>query len=398
MRRILTIAAIVIVLVGIGVVAYFYFFARTASVVVAPETGASLSSAGPGAAPSAGEAATTSPAASPVPVSARLAEISTGPVVPGEAVVDIPAQNASSSPDVAVTYIERQSGNVFSYLAQAGTLTRISNRTIPGIEEASWLPDASLAFVRYLSGADFSTINTYALPADGSSGFFLPQNLGDIAVSSTSVLALASGVNGSSVSLMQTDGTHAATVFTTPLSAMRVSFAGKGRYLAFTKPSATIPGDAFLVDGAGYFSRIAGPLDGLVALASPSGKWVLVSFVQNGMQMELVNTATGETIPLPVATIADKCVWTADDSAIYCGVPVHPPENYAYPDDWYQGAVHFSDRIWKIDVSGRYAQLVLDFSKETGTALDAVALAIDPSNTVLAFLNKNDSSLWAYKL
>ena len=398
MRRILTIAAIVIVLAGIGVVAYLYFSGRTASVVVAPTTSATLPSAGPETVPSAGEATATPSIASPVPVSARLAQISTGPVVPGEAVVDIPAQNASSSPDVAVTYIERQSGNVFSYLAQAGTLTRTSNRTIPGIEEASWLPDASLAFVRYLSGADFSTINTYALPSDGSSGFFLPQDLSDIAVSSTSVLALASGVNGSSASLMQTDGTHAATVFTTPLTAVRVSFAGKGRYLAFTKPSATIPGDAFLVNNAGYLSRIAGPLDGLVALASPSGKWVLVSFVRNGMQMELVNTATGETILLPVATIADKCVWTADDSAIYCGVPVQPPENYAYPDDWYQGAVHFSDRIWKIDVSGRYAQLVLDFSKETGTALDAVALAVDPSNTVLAFLNKNDSSLWAYKL
>lgn len=398
MRRILTIAAIVIVLAGIGVVAYLYFSGRTASVVVAPTTSATLPSAGPETVPSAGEATATPSIASPVPVSARLAQISTGPVVPGEAVVDIPAQNASSSPDVAVTYIERQSGNVFSYLAQAGTLTRTSNRTIPGIEEASWLPDASLAFVRYLSGADFSTINTYALPSDGSSGFFLPQDLSDIAVSSTSVLALASGVNGSSASLMQTDGTHATTVFTTPLTAVRVSFAGKGRYLAFTKPSATIPGDAFLVNNAGYFSRIAGPLDGLVALASPSGKWVLVSFVRNGMQMELVNTATGETILLPVATIADKCVWTADDSAIYCGVPVQPPENYAYPDDWYQGAVHFSDRIWKIDVSGRYAQLVLDFSKETGTALDAVALAVDPSNTVLAFLNKNDSSLWAYKL
>lgn len=398
MRRILTIAAIVIVLTGIGVVAYLYFSARTASVVVAPTTSAVLPSAGPEAVPSVGEAIATSSIASPVPVSARLAQISTGPVVPGEAVVDIPAQNASSSPDVAVTYIERESGNVFSYLAQAGTLTRISNRTIPGIQEASWLPDASLAFVRYLSGADFSTINTYALPSDGSSGFFLPQDLNDIAVSSTSVLALASGVNGSSASLMQTDGTHATTVFTTPLTAVRVSFAGKGRYLAFTKPSATIPGDAFLVNSAGYFSRIAGPLDGLVALASPSGKWVLVSFVRNGMQMELVNTATGETILLPVATIADKCVWTADDSAVYCGVPVQPPENYAYPDDWYQGAVHFSDRIWKIDVSGRYAQLVLDFSKETGAALDAVALAVDPSNTVLAFLNKNDSSLWAYKL
>ena len=223
--------------------------------------------------------------------------------------------------------------------------------------------------------------------------------MADLAVSSTSVLALASGVNGSSASLMRTDGTHSSEIFTTPLSSLRVSFAGKNRYLAFTKPSATLPGDAFIVDSAGRFSRIAGPLNGLVALASPSGKWVLVSYtLPEGMQMELVDAATGAVVPLPVATIADKCVWAADNSAVYCGIPMDPPKNYAYPDDWYQGAVHFSDRIWKIDVTGRYAQLVLDFSKETNSSLDAEALAIDPSGTVLAFINKNDGSVWSYKL
>ena len=94
------------------------------------------------------------------------------------------------------------------------------------------------------------------------------------------------------------------------------------------------------------------------------------------MQSELVDTATGETLPLPVATIADKCVWTADDSAIYCGIPVNPSAGLNYPDDWYQGAVSFSDRIWRIQVSGRYAQLVLDFPAEAKSSLDAVALAL----------------------
>ena len=402
MRRYLIIAALVIVALGAGVVAYFYFFANAPGVTVAPGASSNLPTAEQGAVPTTtGQTSTpsASSAPSPIVVSARLVKISAGPAVPGEAVVDIPAQNASSSPDTTVTYIERQSGNVFSYQVGTGVLTRTSNKTIPGIEEASWLPNASLAFVRYLSGTDFSTINTYALSANDGNGFFLPQNLADLAVSSTSVLALASGVNGSSASLMRTDGTHSSQIFTTPLSSLRVSFAGKNQYLAFTKPSATLPGDAFIVDSAGHFSRIAGPLNGLVALASPSGKWVVVSYtLPQGMQMELVNVTTGATLQLPVATIADKCVWAADSSAVYCGIPMNPPANYAYPDDWYQGAVHFSDRIWKIDVAGRYAQLVLDFQKETNSSLDAEALAIDPSGTVLAFINKNDGSVWSYKL
>ena len=219
-----------------------------------------------------------------------------------------------------------------------------------------------------------------------------------VAVSSTGLLTVASGVNGSTVSSVRPDGTRSSELFTTPLSSIRVSFAGKNQYLVYTKPTASLSGDAFLVDGAGHFSLISGPLAGLVALASPSGKWVLVSHSLAGaMQMGLVNTETKVSVPLPVSTIADKCVWANNDSAVYCGIPVSPPFG-DYPDDWYQGAAHFSDRIWKIDTAGRYAQLVLDFNKETDSSLDAEALAVDPLNTVLVFVNKNDRSLWSYSL
>jgi len=387
MRRTLLIVLIALVLIGIGIFVYFYFFANKAGVTVAP---GNLPVAGSGSTGAGGLATTTNRATL---VTARLVKISAGPVVPGAVVV-----NASSSPETSVTYIERQSGNVFTYQERSGTLTRTNNKTIPGIQSAAWLPDASFAFVRYLSGDDFSTINTYALPSSGSGGFFLQQNITDLSVSSSSILTLASGVNGSVASLGHADGTQLLEVFTTPLSALHTSFAGATTYLAYTKPSATLEGDAFIVN-KGHFSRVAGPLNGLVALSSPSGKWVLVSYTQDmAMQMELVDTTTGDSIQLPVSTIADKCVWTADDSSVYCGIPVSPPSSYAYPDDWYQGAVHFSDRIWKIDVTDRQAQLVLDFPKETKDSLDAVALAIDPLNTTLVFVNKNDGSLWSYQL
>ena len=393
-RTLTTVAATVVVLLGIGLVVYFVFFAGSAGVTVAPNGNTNLPIVGQNTTVtnSVGNLATTSTA---ITVTARLMKISAGPVVPGEVVVNI---SVASSSETMVNYIERQSGNIFAYNAHTGSITRTSNKTIPGIQSAEWVSDASLAFVRYLSGDDFSTINTYALTENGSGGFFLSQNLTDIAVSSTSVLTLASGVNGSIASTESLDGARQLNVFTTPLSSLRVSFAGKNQYLAYTKPSADLPGDAFIVNN-GYFSRVAGPLSGLTALASHSGKLVLISSVSNGvMQMEIVNTTTSEKISLPVATIADKCVWSTDDSAIYCGIPMDPSSDYAYPDDWYQGAVSFSDRIWKIDVAGRYAQLALDFPKETKGSLDAKSLAIDPLNTELVFMNKLDGSLWGYQL
>ncbi|MFI5260259.1 MAG: hypothetical protein ACHQU0_00460 [Candidatus Paceibacteria bacterium] len=395
-----TIALVVMLVLGIG--AYFLFFTGSPTVTVAPAGSASLPVAGQGTVGTGGSTTSTTSPNTPVNVPAvagtRLVQITAGPVVAGESVVDMKAANASSSPQVAVSFVERQSGNVFSYLPSTQTLTRINNKTIPGIQSASWLPDASTAFVRYLSGSDFSTINTYALSATTSNGFFLPQNLTGVAVSGTNILTLTSGVNGSVGSLSRIDGTHAATIFTTPLTSVRLSFAGKNQYLVFTKPASNLTGDAFLVSSAGSFSRIAGPLDGLVALASPSGKKALVSYIQDGtMKMELVDTTTGTATILPVSTIADKCVWTSDDAAIYCGIPIDPP-GASYPDDWYQGAVQFSDRIWKIDVTSRYAQFVLDFSTAKKGALDATALAIDPKSTTLVFVNKNDGSLWSYSL
>lgn len=408
MRRALTILAVLIVILGVAGAVYFFFFYHSGpsvSVGFNPSGTPSLPSSGNTSGSSTASSTSTgsgTPAASSTPssvaVSPRLVQIAPGPIVPGLVVVDT-QDSATSSPYAVVKYIDRQSGNVYLYSTKAKTPTRTSNKTVPGIQSASWLPDGSLAYVQYLSGTDASTVNTYGLMANGTTGFFLNQGLSDVTASSTGVLTLASGSNGTVGFLARPDGTGSATVFTSPLSMIHASFAGKGKYLIFTKPSSTLAGDAFVEDSTGRFTRIAGPLDGLVARASPSGKWVLVSYTKDGtLAMELVNTATNETTQLPVATIADKCVWSSDETSLYCGIPVNPPSGVSYPDDWYQGAVSFSDRIWKINVANRYAELLLDFSKETKGDLDATALAVDRLGTTLVMVNKNDGSLWSFTL
>jgi hypothetical protein len=297
-----------------------------------------------------------------------------------------------------VSYIDRASGNVFVYMPATKAITRTSNRTLPGIQSATWLPDASGAVVRYLSGDTSSVINSYFLRANGTEGFFLPQNLAGVAVSPTNILSLASAGNGSSVSTSKIDGSGTKQVFTSPLSSVYVSYFGKTNYLLGTKASALLPGFVFSVNSRGDASKISGPLSGLSALASPSGAWVAESYVADGsMRVALVDATTRESIALPIGTLIEKCVWTSDSKSLYCGVPTNPPQA-TYPDDWYQGAVHFSDKIWKIDVAGRYAQLVLDFTKESGSDLDATALTLDPQSSLLVFLNKNDESVWGYSL
>lgn len=399
MQRIFIIVAGVIVLAGIGAGVYFAFFTNQANVVVAPgdNTGELPLSGDTAVTETGGEPAGTVAVGQPQKVSKRLVQITKDSVVAG--MVAYQASSTNPNSDVAVRFLERQSGNVFEYLVHAGTLARTSNKTLPGIQEAKWLPDGSRAFVRYLSGDTHSIINTYALPPNGEGGYFLAQNITDLVVSPTTLLTLASGSNGSVGTLQKPDGSQPKQVFKTPLSSLRVGFLGKSQYLAFTKPSATLSGFAYIVNTTGNFERIAGPLSGLVALGSPTGTWALLSYTSGGtLKTSLLNLASREAIPLPVATLADKCVWAANEKAVYCAVPMNPEAASAYPDDWYQGAVSFSDRIWKIDVAGRFAELVLDFSKEAADSLDATTLTIDPKNTVLVFKNKRDGSLWSYEL
>ena len=401
MRRALLIIAIIIVLAGVGSYVYFRFFYNRSGLVITPaeEAGLPLARQSSTTPFQPGPTSAAGPAAGPTVVAQKLIRIASGPVVPGVAVTDtIASTTATTTADYAVaSYIDRASGNVYVYNELSGQITRTSDKTIPGIEEAYWLPDASLAYVQFLSGATMDTINTYGLPANGNGGFFLSQDLAGVAVSSGGVLMLASGENGSIASLSKTDGVGQTQVFSTPLSDIRAAFAGKNQYAVFTKPSETLAGYLYLVKN-GQFSRVAGPLSGLVARVSPSGKWALVSYTDSSqMRMELVDLTTGHVLALPIATIADKCAWTADSASVYCGIPDNPPQG-SYPDDWYQGTAHFSDSLWRIDVTGRYAQLVDRISKEAGVPLDIERPAIDPDGNAIVFVNKNDGSLWFYKL
>ena len=124
---------------------------------------------------------------------------------------------------------------------------------------------------------------------------------------------------------------------------------------------------------------------------------MLFSYVdRNRTYLQTIDLATRAVTALPVSTLAEKCVWAPGGRAVYCAVPTALAGNV--PDDWYQGAQSFSDRLWRIDLDTRLATLVVDPGQVAEVAIDAVALSIDPSSDVLVFTNKKDGTLWVYDL
>jgi hypothetical protein len=247
-------------------------------------------------------------------------------------------------------------------------------------------------------GEDEEAIETYALPAYGEGGYFLERGLAAaIARGTDTLFTLLTTTSGSTGTIAADDGTNARTLFSSPLSALRVAFAGAD-LVAHTNASAYSGGYAFLVSGtSGSFSRILGPLPALATLPSPSGNFVLYSYIDRGaLRLELLDLETREATALPLATLVEKCAWSADELSVHCAVP--KTLSGRIPDDWYQGAASFTDRIWKIDLRSRVASLSIDPSITGETEIDAVALTTDAESDVLVFMNKKDGSLWVYDL
>jgi hypothetical protein len=415
MRRFLIIIGALILVIGLTLGVYLLFFSAKAPTLTV-EDGTSFGVSGDyvpqGSADTPkGEVGETKADAGET-VAPRLVRITDTPVAFGAVAFGVretvSTQNEGTSTatstttrfDTEVRYLERASGNAFAYRVGERTLTRLSNRTLPGVYEASWLSDGSKAYARFLSkgGNGEETLETYMLPlVEGETGYFLEPDLSEIAVRGTStVVTLLPSASGSIATAASPKGDNVRTIFSTPLSALQLLISGNS-YAAYTNASAQKDGYGFLVGSGGTLERVLGPLRGLAVLPSPSGTYLFYTYLSgSALRSELLETASRVATAIPINTMAEKCVWAPDEMSVYCAVP--RSISGTLPDDWYQGATSFSDRIWKVDLSARVAVLIIDPQNAGGVAIDATNLAIDEKEDVLVFTNKTDGSLWAYDL
>lgn len=413
MRRVLIIIGALLLLILIGIGVYFLFFTREGGIVVGENPFGQAGDRDPGTLDPVIDTGVPTPGAGTL-VAPRLLKISDRMVALGTISLYTPAKSAvvattslstttpstsvATPEEVEVRYIDRQSGNVYAFKVHERVVTRLSNKTLPGITEAVWTRDGARAYVRFLeqdvNGNE--RVSTYVLPSNGEGGFFLEQGLSQVISASSSIITLLKSDSGSVASIMNADGTNLRTLFSSVLSSLQIAPLG-ATYLAQTKATAHLDGYAFMVDARGTFSRLLGPLRGLSTLPSPQGTSILYSYVDRGRLYTQVFAVTARTtVPLPLATLPEKCVWTAGGDAVYCAVPTSL--SGLLPDEWYQGARSFSDRIWRIDLTSRVATLVFDPRQLADTAIDAQGLSLDTAEDVLVFMNRTDGSLWAYDL
>ena len=319
-----------------------------------------------------------------------------------------------------IDYIERETGNVFETKLEDMLSNRLSNSLMPKISEAFFANKGKSVVVRYLKSRG-DTISTFildiskAVPEEEGSasstenslpnGKFLTQGISDIKISSDEKTAFYLTRSGnfndrnSFGSVYDFEKNTTSEVFQSPFTEWLPVSVSADDVILQSKASQKVPGYLYSFNfKTGVLQKIIGGPSGLTALPSPDRSNILYSAsTKGGIGLFVYNTKTGTSIKVSVSTLPEKCVWKNDGLSLYCAIPKSIPSS-EYPDVWYQGVVSFTDDLWQIDARTGKSSTVFVPSSFTSQAMDMTTLTLSQTGDFLFYINKKDSSLWAFDL
>ena len=304
-----------------------------------------------------------------------------------------------------VRYFEKATGHIYDIDLKTLASVRVSGTTIPGIFEVYWSNDGNQAIIRYVEKNETGIEDTVrnfsvlSMAATSTRGTFLPSSIKTIASSpkEDKIFYLAPFEN-IYVGITSTfEDKKQKQILTTPFGEFLANWPSDNIISLVTKPSAETGGYLFKLNpSTGSLESVLKDIKGLTGLWSRDAESILYgeSFF-GGMKTFLYGVKDKKIKQFAVDVPPEKCAWSAKEKGIiYCAVPSTIPSGN-YPDDWYQGIISFSDRVWRIDVLGGATEII---SSETDNVLDLVNLFLDKNEEYLFFQNKIDGTLWSLVL
>jgi len=314
-------------------------------------------------------------------------------------------------------FVDRAVGNVYEYLpsSQTGRADRVTNTTIPKIQEAIWSNTGENLILRYLDNNTDNIISFSAKIKNSSSsnatttpgeitGIFLSPNIKEVVINPKGDKIFSfvekSDKSGSYGYISNLDGSNKKIIFNSPVTYWNVSWPKDSTIIFTTKPSYNDAGISYLFNTQNYsMNRILGNIVGLSTATNKTADLVAYSSSADSFfYLDIYDIKNRISEGYKIDTLADKCVWGNNNSKIlYCAIPdTGSPDNY--PDAWYQGLESFSDNVWKIDTETGNVTEIYQIGSNESASIDAMNLTISSDDQYLAFMNKNDLSLWLLQL
>jgi hypothetical protein len=397
------VGAIVVIILGIGI--YFWLNSYTSN--QPPVSGSPFGSGG-------GNSPTTN---NQQPTSNQNASQSTSNTVVSSSglrkIADGPISGATifaRASTTIVRYVDKATGNIYEYDTGTNATTRISNTTMPKIEEVSWGNNGNALVMRFLKDSAiesyFGTLSASTTATAGSLaqlvGNYLPENINSLSFSPLrdKIFYTLPSTVGIEAFVADKNGGNPKSVWQFATTEWMSQWVTENSLTLTTKASNGISGSAFSLNlKTGSFFPSLSNVPGLTTLTSPDGNLILYSQSQGSItSLNLYDGKNNQTEDMPFITLPEKCLW-GNTTTLFCAVPNSGMDSYL-PDTWYQGFVSFGDTIWKGTMSGTKtpSNTANNISNMDGNSIDAIKLALSPDGKTLIFENKKDYSLWLLPL
>jgi len=320
--------------------------------------------------------------------------------------------NFNRGSSTIVRYVERATGHLYEIDTTLSQKNRISNTTIPKVENIAWGSAGNSFILRYAKDGAIQSFSatvsssTGTTTNDGSlaelTGNYLDPNIGSFLFSPKfdQTFFTKTDSEGIKAWVANTKKTSQSLVWQFGTTEWLFSWPSDDTITATTKASNGILG--YMIEINPKTKKVTSLLSGVFGLTTLTNNktgWVLYSTASGqDMSLNIYDQRNKTTTSLISKTLPEKCVWTQKTIRIYCAIP-KDTFNSKLPDDWYKGVVSFSDSLWLYDSrEGWGTDQIADIESLAGEAIDVENPQINADDTLLVFMNKKDLSLWALKL
>lgn len=370
-KKILTILAVILGLLFMGLLVYFFFFKK----IALPPTALPEDLLG-------GEV--TAPAEKE-----RLIAL-TQETVLGAAVV-----NDTEASEQKITYVAWD-GVINQIDFSGGNKNKIGLVAVERIGGVAVSPNGRLIGIKYALASGQNRYLVY--DTQNKSLKALPTNTLGLALSPAGeeIMTLFPEGNKYKIITAKANLTDPKSVTTTPIPDLVLDWHSESSIALTTRPSGLAWGLLYHLDlKTKKISRLWGNVYGLTSLFSPSGKKVLISeTAEDGFDLRLksINLEKNTQSAINEFTLPEKCAWSQDDRTLFCGV-IKTSGDYIMPDDYYKRKIKSTGEvIMRINLDTGQKQKMIE------GVFDATDLFLAPDESYLFFINKIDGRLYRLSL
>lgn len=291
-------------------------------------------------------------------------------------------------------FVDRITGNVYSYRPDNSQVYQVTNTTVPGVYDAYFIDGGKRVVFRYLSDDKKSIITTVSelptnlipespLPLKNTS--FLPKNITSLCQTKDSLSFFYLIPNQSGSSVYKISKNSSVLVSNLDLSEVNLVCGEKTAYVN-TKPSAYIPG--YLVS-LPSFTKVISEKTGLLSDFGYGDVSINSMWSDSGL-VTFVRQKNGSINTLDKSFLGSKCAWLNSKTS-FCAISDYIPKSVeGLPDDWYQGRVSFTDKIYSLNLETGFLFEFFNFP----TDFDVEKINISKDGTYLSFIKRGEGSLF----